>query len=382
MPEQFDPYHVWLGIPPEEQPPNHYRLLGLRPFEANADVISNAMDQRRVFLRSVQAGKRGAQSQQLLNEVSAAGVLLLDPAKKAQYDTELRKRLSLRPAGVVHPAAAGLPDPMAPLALPSILPQQPMAAGPMVRNASPAATSAPPSRAPVILSSRAARRSGKGSSSSATMITAVVLSGAALLLILILGGVWWSMSRTKAPESVVEITTAPTSPPGLPPSLPPLGASGGEPTSTASKNSSVVNPSASSNRSALPLPSGAAVAPSASQQRLALVFNGNESVQIPLPEEITKSGGEFTWEMWAKWDSYEPAGVLLDCGHMRIDSRAWENQSEPAFNAVHVSTSGGGNGSPGVKRGEGVHIAGAGRQHGRARGMDGLDQGGVSREPG
>lgn len=23
----FDPYHKWLGIPPKDQPPNHYRLL-------------------------------------------------------------------------------------------------------------------------------------------------------------------------------------------------------------------------------------------------------------------------------------------------------------------------------------------------------------------
>src|SRR5437667_10491478 len=106
MSDQFDPYHVWLGIPPEEQPPNHYRLLGVRPLETNADVISNALDQRRAFLRSVQSGKRGAQSQQLLNEVSAAGVVLLDTAKKARYDDELRKKLSPRPVHVPHPIAA------------------------------------------------------------------------------------------------------------------------------------------------------------------------------------------------------------------------------------------------------------------------------------
>src|SRR4029079_17795349 len=134
MSEQFDPYHVWLGIPPEEQPPNHYRLLGLRPFETNADVISNALDQRRVFLRSVQGGKRAAQSQQLLNEVSAAGVALLDAAKKGRYDEELRKRLSPRPAAVTNPAAAGLPDPMAPLSISDLLPPQ-RAATPVVRPA-------------------------------------------------------------------------------------------------------------------------------------------------------------------------------------------------------------------------------------------------------
>ena len=33
MTSSFDPYHRWLSIPPEEQPPDFYRLLGLRQFE-------------------------------------------------------------------------------------------------------------------------------------------------------------------------------------------------------------------------------------------------------------------------------------------------------------------------------------------------------------
>ena len=33
MNEAFDPYYKWLGIPREEQPPNHYRVLGIRVFE-------------------------------------------------------------------------------------------------------------------------------------------------------------------------------------------------------------------------------------------------------------------------------------------------------------------------------------------------------------
>src|SRR4051812_15877683 len=121
MSEHFDPYYVWLGIPPEESAgggPNHYRLLGLRPFEANADVISNAVDQRRSFLRSMQSGKRAAQSQQLLNEVSAAGLCLLNDEKKRCYDEELRRKLAPRPsaasdrmAPVVPPAAPPLPHP-------------------------------------------------------------------------------------------------------------------------------------------------------------------------------------------------------------------------------------------------------------------------------
>ncbi len=38
----FDPYHKWLGIPAKDQPANHYRLLGLDLFEADAEVIESA----------------------------------------------------------------------------------------------------------------------------------------------------------------------------------------------------------------------------------------------------------------------------------------------------------------------------------------------------
>ena len=33
MSENFNPYHKWLGIPHNHQPPNHYRLLGIEDFE-------------------------------------------------------------------------------------------------------------------------------------------------------------------------------------------------------------------------------------------------------------------------------------------------------------------------------------------------------------
>ena len=42
MSGQFDPYYTWLAIPPEEQPPDYDRLLGLRPFEENKDALANA----------------------------------------------------------------------------------------------------------------------------------------------------------------------------------------------------------------------------------------------------------------------------------------------------------------------------------------------------
>ena len=39
----FDPYHTWLGIPPEKQPPNHYTLLGIELFEDVPDTSAIVM---------------------------------------------------------------------------------------------------------------------------------------------------------------------------------------------------------------------------------------------------------------------------------------------------------------------------------------------------
>ena len=41
MSDAFDPYHKWLGIPPAEQPPNLYRLLGIKVCEDDPDVMND-----------------------------------------------------------------------------------------------------------------------------------------------------------------------------------------------------------------------------------------------------------------------------------------------------------------------------------------------------
>jgi hypothetical protein len=108
MDSGFDPYYTWLGIRPDEQPADHYRLLGVRQFEDNADAIANAMDQRMHFLRTLQVGKRAAESQALLNAISAAAGCLLDAPRKAEYDRQLRAQLASRSAAA---APAALPSP-------------------------------------------------------------------------------------------------------------------------------------------------------------------------------------------------------------------------------------------------------------------------------
>ena len=95
MSEQFDPYHKWLGISPKDQPPNHYRLLGIDRFEADPDVISNAADQRMAHVKTTAGGEHVDASQKILTEIAAAKVCLLNPDAKAEYDDELRDVLDL-----------------------------------------------------------------------------------------------------------------------------------------------------------------------------------------------------------------------------------------------------------------------------------------------
>jgi len=111
MPDAFDPYHTWLGIPPRQQPPNHYRLLGIPLLEENPDAIAHAADQRMAHLRTLQTGKHGELSQKLLNEVAAARVCLLSSARKAAYDRRLRQALQAEMNDDAGPGHGGGADP-------------------------------------------------------------------------------------------------------------------------------------------------------------------------------------------------------------------------------------------------------------------------------
>jgi len=97
----FDPYRKWLGIPQWEQPANHYRLLGITPFENDPEVIDAAADRQMAHVRTYQAGQHSALSQNILNELSTARVCLLSPDKKRAYDERLRMGLAQK-AGQVQ----------------------------------------------------------------------------------------------------------------------------------------------------------------------------------------------------------------------------------------------------------------------------------------
>ena len=91
----FDPYHKWLGIPPKDRPPNHYRLLSLELYESDLDVIEGAADRVMAFIRQYQSGEQAAAAAKLLNEIATARLSLLKPASKSEYDAKLRKQLAV-----------------------------------------------------------------------------------------------------------------------------------------------------------------------------------------------------------------------------------------------------------------------------------------------
>jgi hypothetical protein len=98
----FDPYYRWLAIRPDEQPADHYRLLGVVRFEDSWEVIERSVDRQMAYVRMHQLGKHARQCQALLNELAAAKVTLLDPGKKKPHDERL--------LGELGESDLGLPD--------------------------------------------------------------------------------------------------------------------------------------------------------------------------------------------------------------------------------------------------------------------------------
>ena len=119
---QFDPYYKWLGIPPAEQPANHYRLLGVVLFENDGDVIAAAADRQMAHVKSFAMGPHARESQQLLNELARARVCLLNDRRKADYDDKLRSESAPQAPVATPPTATPSEPPASTLAPPPPIP--------------------------------------------------------------------------------------------------------------------------------------------------------------------------------------------------------------------------------------------------------------------
>jgi hypothetical protein len=128
MSEPFDPYRKWLGIPPKDSAgggPNHYRLLGIAPFESDPDVIENAATRQMAHVRTFKTGRHSALSQKILNELSAAKLCLLSPEQKQVYDAQLRVQLAA--AGKLSDSMLLSGVPLPPLPESAVPPPPPLA---------------------------------------------------------------------------------------------------------------------------------------------------------------------------------------------------------------------------------------------------------------
>ena len=105
-PESFDPYWEWLEIPPEDQPPTYYRLLGVEEFEEDLNAIDAAAKQRTAYLHPMASGPNRQSVQGLLSEVAKARRTLLAVDSKLAYDESLHAEPAVEAATPAPPLQA------------------------------------------------------------------------------------------------------------------------------------------------------------------------------------------------------------------------------------------------------------------------------------
>lgn len=160
MHDSFDPYHQWLGILPSEQPANWYRLLGLKLWESNPEVIEKATQKQIAIAKQHQAGPHALAAQQVLTQLATARLCLLSTDKKISYDQHLREQIQGIPRPAPPRPASSLPPPLpptanaapvasaVPLARPIAAGQAPAANVPLARAIVPPPPPTPPPPAP------------------------------------------------------------------------------------------------------------------------------------------------------------------------------------------------------------------------------------------
>jgi hypothetical protein len=104
----FDPYEKWLGIPRHQQPPDHYRLLGLKPLEQDRDEIQRHAEQRLRQVKLYRQGPHVRLCDELMHKINVARACLLNPTLKATYDGKLRVTPASAPASGDAPSGAAV----------------------------------------------------------------------------------------------------------------------------------------------------------------------------------------------------------------------------------------------------------------------------------
>lgn len=86
----FDSYHKWLGIPPEQQPPHYYQLLGISVNEQDTEVIQAAAQRQRASIEDHLHGAHHREASQLIYEIDEAELTLLSPELREDYNKRVK----------------------------------------------------------------------------------------------------------------------------------------------------------------------------------------------------------------------------------------------------------------------------------------------------
>ncbi len=103
----------WLDLPDKDWPPDHYRMLGLPPGEADVHRIEQRVHERLAALRPHQLAHPD-QATEAMNRLAQAFVCLTDPKAKSAYDAQLLGKSipTVKPAG---PAPRTAPERLEPV---------------------------------------------------------------------------------------------------------------------------------------------------------------------------------------------------------------------------------------------------------------------------
>ena len=107
----FDPYYRWLGIPAEEQPAHHYRLLGLTLFESDRAVIEARSLEQIERVRNLQLVEDPEVVGSVLGALALARSCLLDADQKATCDAQLTEALAAKTPPPLPVSATPEPEP-------------------------------------------------------------------------------------------------------------------------------------------------------------------------------------------------------------------------------------------------------------------------------
>jgi len=107
--DAFDPYRDWLEISGGKAGADYYQLLGLAAYESDPRLIQTAADGRIALVEKIPPGSHAVERLQLLDELRAARLCLMNPAGRARYDAALRSQPRADPSRPGDAPAMAIP---------------------------------------------------------------------------------------------------------------------------------------------------------------------------------------------------------------------------------------------------------------------------------